>query len=95
MKRNADKLTPPAPPKVIALPDEDDSTSILDNLNLVLHPSDPKNSAFDSIEYDEEDKQVINHHDTIASEDALELLNNAATIIQRAVRVWLQQRHEL
>lgn len=52
VKRNADKLTPPAPPKVIALPDEEDSTSILDNLNLVLHPSDPKNSAFDSIEYD-------------------------------------------
>ena len=58
-------------------------------MNLVLHPSDPKNSAFDSIEYDEEDKQVINA-DTVGSEDAMELLNNAATIIQRAVRVWLQ-----
>lgn len=55
----------------------------------MLHPSDPKNSAFDSIEYDEEDKQVINA-DTVGSEDAMELLNNAATIIQRAVRVWLQ-----
>ena len=77
---------------MIALPDEDDSASILDNLNLVLHPSDPKSSLINSITYDEDEQVVLqgpsHHHPE-------HVQHTAATIIQRHVREWLQARREL